>query len=67
MPGQQFTPEQRNWLAMAYKRKKEHFKFMTAIKVEFGSQNELYNTIILKRSTLKSLEIPWNSLKSLDI
>ena len=41
MPGQQFTPEQRNWLAMAYERNKEHFKFMTAIKAEFGSQTEL--------------------------
>ena len=41
MPGQQFTPEQRNCLAMAYERNKENFKFMTAIKAEFGSQTEV--------------------------
>ena len=32
MVGQQYTPEQRNCMAMAYERNKENFKFMNIIK-----------------------------------
>ena len=38
MVGHQFTPEQRNCMAMAYERNKENFKFMDIIKAEFAQK-----------------------------
>ena len=36
MGGHQYTPEQRNCIAMAYERNKENFKFMNIIKDELS-------------------------------
>ena len=57
MVGHQFTPEQRNCMAMAYERNKENFKFMDIIKAVIRLISLPVDPIILDQKTDPPLKL----------